>query len=56
MAAKKGTKKEVFLVLISATKEVLAPLAHGPIIWRRSIWSFRHLECQNMSITLDFID
>ena len=54
MAAKKGNKREVFLVPNLATKEALAPLAHGPIIWGISIQSFRHLECQ--SISSDLID
>ena len=44
-----------FLVPILATKEALAPLAHGPIIWGRLIQSFRHLECQNLSIISDSI-
>ena len=45
----------IFLVPILANKETLALLAPGPIIWRRSLWSFRHLECQNPSIISDSI-
>ena len=45
----------IFLVPILANKETLAPLAPGPIIWGRSLRSFRHLECQNLSIISDSI-
>ena len=40
----------IILVPFFATKETLAPLANDPIIQKRSIRSFRHLECQNPSI------
>ncbi len=40
----------IFLVPFLATKEILAPHANNPIMQRRSIWSFRHLEGQNPSI------
>ena len=44
-----------FLVPFLATKEALAPLANVPIMSRRSIRSFRHLECQNPSIISESI-
>ena len=40
----------IFLVPFLATKERLAPFANDPIMWKRSIQLFRHLECQNLSI------
>jgi len=42
------------LVPILATREFVVPLASDPIIWGRSIWSFRHLKHQNMSTGNDF--
>ena len=33
----------------------MASLANDPILWGRSIGSFRHLECQNLSIISDSI-
>ena len=39
-----------FLVPFLATKETLVPLANDPIMQKRLIWSFRHLECRNPSI------
>ena len=50
------TVDEYFLVPFLATKETLAPLANDPILLGRSIWSFRHLDCQNPSIISDSID
>ena len=44
------------LVPFLATKEAVASLAIDPIMLGRSIRSFRHLEHQNLSIILDFID
>ena len=45
----------VFLVLFSASKEALVPLANEPIMSKRSIWLFRHLKYQNPSINLEDI-
>ena len=39
-----------------ATKKALAPLANVPFMSGRLIWSFRHLECQNLSFISDSID
>ena len=44
-----------FLVPFLATKEALALLANDPIMLGRSIFLFRHLECQNLSIISDSI-
>ena len=35
--------------------EEVAPSGNDPIMWGRSIWSFRHPECQNPSIISDYI-
>ena len=35
--------------------DVVAPLENDPILSGRSIWSFRHLELQNLSIISDFM-
>jgi len=43
------------LVLLLATRELVAPLASDPIIRGRWIRSFRHLKHQNLSIGNDFI-
>ena len=40
----------ICLVQFLATKETLAPFANDPIMKKRSIQLFRHLECQNPSI------
>ena len=40
----------IFLVPFLATKETLVPLANDPIMKKRSIRLFRHLEFQNPSI------
>ena len=47
---------KIFLVQYLATKEVLVPVANDPIMSERSIRSFRHIECQNLSIISDSID
>ena len=39
-----------------ATKEAVAPLANDPIMMSTLIWSFRHLEHQNLSTCVDFMD
>ena len=39
-----------------ANLEQVAPPGNDPIMWERSIWSFRHPEHQNQSIILDSID
>ena len=44
------------LVPFLANKEALASLASDLIMLGRSLWSFRHLESQNTSISSDFID
>ena len=44
-----------YLVLILATRELMAPLANNTIISERSIWSFRHLKPQNLPTGDDFI-
>ena len=46
----------ICLVPFLATEEALALLANVPIMLERSIWSFRHLECQNPSIISDSIE
>ena len=33
----------------------MEPLTNDPIMWGRSIWSFRHLKHQNLSTGYDFI-
>ena len=33
----------------------MAPLVNDPIMSERSIWMFRHLECQNLFIVSDSI-
>ena len=35
--------------------EVVAPLEKDPILSGRLIWSFRHLELENLSTSYDFI-
>ena len=45
----------IFLVPFLATKEALAPLTNDPIMQRRSIRSFRHIECQNLAIISDIM-
>ena len=45
----------IFLVPFLATKEAVPPLTNDPILWGRSIQSFRHLENQNPSIMSDSI-
>ena len=47
--------EKLFLVKFLATKGALVPLASYPIMLERSIRSFRHLECQNLSIMSDSI-
>ena len=42
-------KLRKFLVQFLASREGVAPLESDPIIWGRSIRSFRHLEHQNLS-------
>ena len=45
-----------FLVPFLATREEVAPLANDPIILGRSMWSFRHLESQDLSIISESIE
>ena len=45
----------IWLVLFLATNEALAVLANDPIILRRLIQLFRHLECQNPTIISEYI-
>ena len=46
---------EITLIPFLATREVVAPLANDPIMFGRSIQSYRRLECQNLSIIADDI-
>ena len=41
---------DIFLVPFLATRRALVPLANDPIKSGTLIWSFRHLEHQNLSI------
>ena len=54
-SSKKPQIKKFYLVLFLAIKEALAPLASDLIMSERLIQSFRHLKCQNLSISSDFI-
>ena len=49
-------EEKFFLAPFLATKEALAPLASDLNISGRLIRSFRHLVCQNLSISSDYID
>ena len=47
-----NSSRIIYLVPFLATKETLVPLANDPIMYKRLIRSFKHLECQNLSILL----
>ena len=47
---------EIFFSSILATREAVAPPTNDPIMWGRSIQSFRHPEHQNQSIISDSIN
>ena len=47
---KKHTFHQVCLVPLFTTRGVVDPPRNDPIISRTSLWSFRHLEHQNLSI------